>query len=357
MTVSSNSTQRLLAQLKSANAIVESLGVWRDPVNQQLHLQENPVEIARKLASGLVGRLKLASALIWFFDAEDKALHLQANAGLVSPALAQISQLLPDDSPIGALVRSRSPKLSNNLKDEPWIQSPHWIEAEHLVGFAGYPITLGTELMGCVAVFSHHTLEPEFLEVLQFICTHTASAIATARQAHQLRLQAQQDALLREVGEKLRRAVGVADLLQETVDALGESFNCDRARVLTKLEGSKDESLNFTPQAFASDRVKSMPVAPRALTDLVNRYCPDVNNRAIIQTDLLELEDEGLPLRHQLAAAGYRTIAIVPIVLQEANRDRVLAQLLLGWGETRVLDSPPTRLLGHDCCPSCGGPQ
>lgn len=344
VTESSNSTQRLLDQLQSANVVVESLGVWRDPVTQELHLQEDPIEVARRLASGLVHELELASAFVWFYDAADDALVMQAHAGLVSPALAQISHLVPDESPIGALVSSRTPKLSNHLKAEPWIQSPEWIEAEHLVGFAGYPITLGTDLIGCVAVFSHHTLEPEFLEVLQFICTHTSSAIATARQAHLLRQQAQQETLLREVGQKLRSAVGVSELLEKTVAAVGSAFDCDRVQVLL-LPESPHEPLAIAPQWFSSENSDLNSLNVRDLSQWVSNYGPTPQSHTIACQDMLAIEDEHLTLRQRLVSAGYRVTVSVPVVLKEAGQEQLLAYLLLGWQEELPLEEGQLELL------------
>ena len=349
MPVSPNSTQRLFAQLQSANAIIERLGVWRDPVSKQLHLQENPAEVARRLAAGLVEKLGLASALVWFYDVADEALHIQATAGLISPAMERISQLVADDSPIGALVSSRAPKLSNNLKEEPWIQSPHWIEAENLVGFAGYPITLGTDLMGCVAVFSHTTLEPEFLEVLQFISTHTASAIATARQAHQLRQQANRDATLRAVGQKLRQAVGVAELLHATVESVGEAFQADRVRVTLGFVLSSKVRPKFCLQAYSSPDVRSVLVDPQALTALLKTFAPSPAERDIAWFDVAETElvasGERDRLRQNLFHAGYRTLVTVPIVLMEAAREEVMAHLYLGWRNCSPLDTECRELL------------
>ncbi|MEM9535742.1 MAG: GAF domain-containing sensor histidine kinase [Cyanobacteria bacterium P01_E01_bin.45] len=343
MPVSPNSTQRLFAQLQSANAIIESLGVWRDPTSKQLHLQENPAEVAQRLATGLVKKLGLASALVWFYDTVDETLHIQATAGLISPAMERISQLVADDSPIGALVSSRAPKLSNNLKEEPWIQSPQWIDAENLVGFAGYPITLGTDLMGCVAVFSHTTLEPEFLEVLQFISTHTASAIATARQAQQLRRQANRDAILRAVGQKLRQAVGVAELLHATVESVGEAFNADRVRVTLGLVLASKVRPKFCLQAYSSSDVRAIPVDPQALTTLLKTFAPSPEMRDIGWFDLHEAElvasGEHERLRQNLCHAGYRTLVTVPIVLMEAPREEVMAHLYLGWRDRSPLNA------------------
>ncbi|MEM9567284.1 MAG: GAF domain-containing sensor histidine kinase, partial [Cyanobacteria bacterium P01_E01_bin.34] len=273
----------------------------------------------------------------------DETLHIQETAGLISPAMERISQLVADESPIGALVSSRAPKLSNNLKEEPWIQSPQWIEAENLVGFAGYPITLGTDLMGCVAVFSHTTLEPEFLEVLQFISTHTASAIATARQAQQLRRQANRDAILRAVGQKLRQAVGVAELLHATVESVGEAFKADRVRVTLGLVLSSKVRPKFCLQAYSSPDARAIPVDPQALTALLKTFAPSPEMRDISWFDLGESEliasGERERLRQNLCHAGYRTLVTIPIVLMEAPREEVMAHLYLGWKDRSPLDA------------------
>ncbi|WP_017326687.1 GAF domain-containing protein [Synechococcus sp. PCC 7336] len=307
--------QRLLEQLQAANAIVESLSVCRDPVTRELQVQDNPEEIARLLAQGLVERLELASALVWFYDPAGGALHLKAQAGLISPAQAALRTLAPDKTPLGELVRDRAPKLSNQLHREPWIQSPDWIEAENLVGFASYPIYWGSQLAGCVAVFSRQPLAPTFLEVLQFICTHTASALAAARQSFQLRQQAERQALLYRIIDSIRASLNLDDILQAAVEAIGQALQACRVQFLYC--DPHAEQLVYR-HAFAQPYVDSWLGRPAADREQVlAKALLQQNQRIALQVwlSLDEMDAENAQLLHD---AGVQSLMLVGLNLGQS---------------------------------------
>lgn len=231
---------------------MQNLGVQRDPDTGIVRVQDDPREIARAVTQAVVEQLHVANARLWFYDPIDRSLHLVAQAGISTPADERVQHILPDGSPLGQVVQRREPLLSNTLTSEPWIIFPEWIEQSGLVGFASYPILLGDEPLGTLAVFSYETLAPEFLEVFKLICTHTASAIASARQHAQMRRQTEQQRLLNRITDHIRHTLNLDEILQSAVSALGQALHASRVQFL--FGHARDEVVTYR-HAYAAPGV------------------------------------------------------------------------------------------------------
>ncbi|MEN9204777.1 MAG: GAF domain-containing sensor histidine kinase [Thermostichales cyanobacterium SZTDM-1c_bins_54] len=203
----------LLWQLHQANEIVVDL------VNCSLCLgQDWQRYLGRAVVDTMVSRLGLASAQVWFYDSQEQCYRSVALAGLVSPAQPRIERLVADDTPIGQMVKQGQPELSNSPAQEPWILSPDWVIAQGLQAFAAYPINLGSEPIGALAIFSYQPLEREFLQVLKLIASFIAMTVANTRQTQQLRQQMQREHWLQEIRTLLYRSMSLyqARLYQQT---------------------------------------------------------------------------------------------------------------------------------------------
>ena len=83
---------------------------------------------------------------------------------------------------VGKIAQNRVSFLSNNLAAESWVGNREWAIANNIRGFAGYPLAVKDRVVGVLATFSRYELEPEFLEVLQTLCTIVTIALDTALQ-------------------------------------------------------------------------------------------------------------------------------------------------------------------------------
>ena len=83
---------------------------------------------------------------------------------------------------VGKIAQNRVSFLSNNLPEEPWVGNREWAIANNIRGFAGYPLAIKGRVLGVLATFSHHAMAPEFLEVLQTLCTMVTIALDAALQ-------------------------------------------------------------------------------------------------------------------------------------------------------------------------------
>jgi GAF domain-containing protein/two-component sensor histidine kinase len=222
----------LLVQLQAANQIVQELVLLASPLPGEggevesavAGLEHRPLKLAQTLVQQLVSRLGATSARIWFFDPQQGCFQSVAHAGLLSPAHKQIERIYPDSSPLGRVAQQGLPLLSNNPAQEPWMPAPEWVEANHLRSFVAYPINRGEERLGALALFSHTPLNGNFLEVVKFLCSYTASAIINAQLLERSQRQAAREALLNRITNTVHRSLHwdqiVARALQELQQTL-----------------------------------------------------------------------------------------------------------------------------------------
>ncbi|MDX2239605.1 MAG: LuxR C-terminal-related transcriptional regulator [Leptolyngbyaceae cyanobacterium bins.302] len=160
---------RLLFDLQQGNKIAQSFsGCFQ------------PDEIARRVTDGLVEQFNCAFARLWLLEPDQSALKLVASSGLYTHLNGFFGRVPMGAFKVGKIAQNRVSFLSNNLAAEPWVGNREWAIANKIRGFAGYPLTVGDRVIGVLAVFSRHAMEPEFLEVLQTLCTMVTLALDTA---------------------------------------------------------------------------------------------------------------------------------------------------------------------------------
>jgi DNA-binding CsgD family transcriptional regulator len=162
---------RILFDLQQGTEIVHSLSGCLDPK-----------ELAHRVTDGLVDRFDCAFARLWLLEPDRLGLKLVASSGLYTRTNGFFSQVPMGAYKVGKIAQNRVSFLSNTLADEPWVGDRAWAIANNINGFAGYPLTAGDRVVGVLAVFSHGSLETEFLEVLQTLCAIVAIALDIAMQ-------------------------------------------------------------------------------------------------------------------------------------------------------------------------------
>jgi DNA-binding CsgD family transcriptional regulator len=162
---------RLLFDLQQSNEIAESLAGCLEPE-----------EIAHRVTEGLVAKFDCAFARLWLLDSDALVLKLVASSGLYTHTNGSFASVPMGAYKVGKIAQNRISFLSNNLAEEPWVGNRAWAVANNINGFAGYPLVIHDQVVGVLAMFSHQRLEPEFLEILQFLCTVVSLALDTALQ-------------------------------------------------------------------------------------------------------------------------------------------------------------------------------
>lgn len=140
----------------------------------------NPDTIAQRITNALVEQFDCAFARIWLVEPDRTALRLVASAGMYTHLNGSFAHVPMGAYKVGKIAQNRVPFLSNQLANEPWVKDRAWAVANHIQGFAGYPLAIGDRVIGVLATFSHRRFAPEFLEVLQVLCLTTTIALDAA---------------------------------------------------------------------------------------------------------------------------------------------------------------------------------
>ncbi len=160
---------RILFDLQQGNEIAQGFSGCMEPE-----------EIARRLTDGLVEKFDCAFARIWLLEPDQTTLKLVASSGLYTHTNGSFARVPIGAYKVGKIAQNRVSFLSNNLAAEPWVGNRQWATDNNIRGFAGYPLAIKDRVVGVLATFSHHELEPEFLEILQTLCTIVTIALDTA---------------------------------------------------------------------------------------------------------------------------------------------------------------------------------
>lgn len=162
-------SSKLLFDLQKANAIAQSFSGCLEPE-----------VISYKTAKGLVELFNSAFARIWLVEPDGENLKLVVSSGLYDRIDGSFARVPMGAYKVGKIAHNRVSFLSNNLAEETWVKDREWAIANQIRGFAGFPLISGDRVIGVLATFSHEALTPEFLEVLQVLCTAVANALDAA---------------------------------------------------------------------------------------------------------------------------------------------------------------------------------
>jgi DNA-binding CsgD family transcriptional regulator len=160
---------KLLVDLQQVNSIVTSFSGCLEPA-----------EIARKVTDGLVAKFGCVFARMWLMEPDRTALKLVASSGLYQRTDGFFARVPVGAFKVGKIAQNQIPFLSNQLAAESWVLDRDWAISHGIQGFAGYPLIVNGESIGVLAIFSQSEMLPEFLEILQSLCTATTIGLAAA---------------------------------------------------------------------------------------------------------------------------------------------------------------------------------
>jgi DNA-binding CsgD family transcriptional regulator len=158
-----------LFELQQGNEIAQSLSGCLEPET-----------IARQVTDGLVEKFGCAFARIWIVEPDRTLLRLVASSGMYTRLDGAFARVPMGAFKVGKIAQHCIPFLSNQLAEETWVKDREWAIAHKVRGFAGYPLAANGRVVGVLAVFSQQVMQPEFLEVLQGLCTTVTVALENA---------------------------------------------------------------------------------------------------------------------------------------------------------------------------------
>ena len=128
-------------------------------------------------AEALVRHLDASFARIWTVDDAGKILELRASAGLYTHLDGPHGRVPIGKFKIGQIAADRKPHHTNQVVGDPRVGDQEWAAREGMVAFAGYPILLGSRLLGVVAAFAKHPFSISGISALESVVNGLASVI------------------------------------------------------------------------------------------------------------------------------------------------------------------------------------
>ena len=165
-------------------ALVSQLGA---EVSKALAYQETLPAALQECCAALVRNLDAAFARIWTLRAGATVLELQASAGLYTHLSGTHRQVPVGQFKIGLIASEKTPHLTNCVLGDAQVPHQQWAKQEGLVAFAGYPLMVGNQVVGVMAMFARHPLAEVILTALGSVANEIALGIERKRVAEALR--------------------------------------------------------------------------------------------------------------------------------------------------------------------------
>ncbi len=190
---------RLFEETEKRARRLELLNQSIDQMNQKLF---DP-ELVDVIATALTDHLGLAVAQLWLVEVTDGALYRRAGhhtTKLAPPVAGRVERGMTE---IGQVAELRVPIITNDPANHRQMSLNPWMADEGIQAFAGFPLVVGEQLLGVLAVYHRRPLDRNTIELLTLFAQHAATAI---QEAHLFHLATEQTARLGAVNAELHRA-------------------------------------------------------------------------------------------------------------------------------------------------------
>ena len=178
---------------------LELLNQSIDQMNQKLF----EPELLDIVATALTGNLGFAAAQVWLLESSDGALWRRASHHTTRNSPPVPGRVERGMSEIGQVAELRVPIVTNDPANHRQVGLNPWMTAEGIQAFAGFPMVVGDQLLGVLAVYHRRPLDRNTIELLTLFAQHAATAI---QEAHLFHLATEQTARLGAVNSELHRA-------------------------------------------------------------------------------------------------------------------------------------------------------
>jgi PAS domain S-box-containing protein len=154
----------------------------RADVSQELTNSDAPLtHVLQKCAQAIVDHLDMAVARIWLLNESERTLELQASAGIDMPIDSAHARVPVGQYDIGLIAEEKTPRVTNDVADDPRLSNKEWAREEGMVAFAGYPLMDGDRLIGALAAFARHELEDDTLDALNSVADAIVQGVERRR--------------------------------------------------------------------------------------------------------------------------------------------------------------------------------
>jgi len=190
---------RLFEESEKRARRLELLNQSIDQMNQKLF----EPELLDVVATALTGNLGFAAAQVWLLEPSDGALWRRASHHTTTNPPPVPGRVERGMSEIGQVAELRVPIVTNDPANHRQVGLNPWMSEEGVQAFAGFPLVVGDQLLGVLAVYHRRPLDRNTIELLTLFAQHAATAI---QEAHLFHLATEQTARLTALNAELQRA-------------------------------------------------------------------------------------------------------------------------------------------------------
>ena len=292
--------------------------------------------VSRALASGggadavlaaccqaLVDHVDAAFARLWTLAPGEDTLRLQASAGRYTRVNGTYARVRVGDLKIGEIAARRRAHMTNDVPHDPRILDHDWALREGMVAFAGLPLVADDVVVGVMALFASHALQPEVLSELESVAATLAQFVGREQAA-----SVERHRLAQELHDTVSQGLYGISLAAES--AMREANSEPGSRLDNQLQ----DILKLTSGAQAELRALILGIRPdsidrdglvAALVHLVNafssRHRVSIESRLDVEPQvsggaklaLYRIAQEALSNAGRHARASGVTVALVPV--------------------------------------------
>lgn len=127
----------------------------------------------------LVRHLEAAAVRIWLVTEDGRALAMQANSGAL-PTSDRGNPHIPVAGPaLRRIIEEGMPYTTHDAVNDPHLRGLDWSPSDRMA-YAGYPLLVGAEAVGVLAMFSRATMSRATLDTVRTISDMLAEAVERA---------------------------------------------------------------------------------------------------------------------------------------------------------------------------------
>lgn len=184
---------------------------------------ESLPSMLHRCTDAMLRHLDAVLARIWSYEPDKQELVLQASSG--DPPPETYDRVAIGRSKIGKMAERGVPFLTNDFINDPRAGNREWAQKAGITAFAGYPLRVGTKVLGVLAVYGRHRFGHDITGALAAIADSIALGIERkasedARQfaETELRANAEQLELINEIGKNLTSEIELGPLVQRVTN-------------------------------------------------------------------------------------------------------------------------------------------
>jgi signal transduction histidine kinase len=289
-------------------------------IGDALTREESLKAALERCAGAMVRNLGAAVARIWTVDEADATVSLCAESGLDTGDPSH-HKLYVGESKVGQIADDGIPYLTNDVATDLQVGNTPWVAREKIVAFAGYPLRIEDRIVGVMAMYSRRPIDHDLLNSLSSLADALALGIerkgaaeGRRRAEETLRTQADQLAVLNELGKQLAAELDVEALVQKVTNTATRISGAELGAFFYNVSARGDGHLRYGVRGAGSEAFAT--ILPRIM--------------ALAPGRLVRIDDVRVPTT-PYSKLPIRSFLAVPVF---GRNDRAIGALL--FGHTRI---------------------